>query len=202
MRHGDAGRALEHFGEQMVGRAGPARSERQLAGIGLGVCDQFRHGFHRQRRIDDQHERALRHERERNEIGHRIVGQVLVQCDVDRHRRRCRHQERVAVGRGFRVRVRADRGTGTRLVLDHERFAEARLELLADEARQDLGGAARGERHDDGDRPRRVILRTRASVRMRELYEGKTGKEQSQRTMKCHGAPFGPARNRLVRYSV
>ena len=38
-------------------------------------------------------------------------------------------------------------------------LAERRLHALADDARHDVGDAARRERHDHGDRPRRIGLR-------------------------------------------
>src|SRR5690242_16651325 len=44
-----------------------------------------------------------------------------------------------------------------RPVLDHHWLAEAHLELLADDARQEVGGPARRQRHDDLDRPGRKI---------------------------------------------
>ena len=88
-------------------------------------------------RIDDQDERALRHQRQRDQFGGRIERQVFVERHVDRHRRRCRHQQRVAVRRGFRDRVRSDVGAGARTVLDHDRFAEPFLQLLAEQARQE-----------------------------------------------------------------
>src|SRR5262245_48188967 len=42
-------------------------------------------------------------------------------------------------------------------VLDHHRLAPSRRKLLADDARQDVGGPAGRKRHDDLDRPNRIV---------------------------------------------
>jgi hypothetical protein len=69
----------------------------------------------------------------------------------------CRgHQQRVAVGRGDRGRLRADHAVGARLVLDHERLAEQRTDMLAQMAGEDIDPASGGVRHDHPDRPRGI----------------------------------------------
>jgi hypothetical protein len=67
-------------------------------------------------------------------------------------------QQRVAVGRAARHRFGADDPARARAVLHDHRAAERLAELLADQARQRVSGSARGERHDDLDRLRRVRL--------------------------------------------
>jgi hypothetical protein len=114
--------------------------------------------LHRQVRIDHQNERRVRQQRQRRKIDQRLVGQALIERDIDRHGRRRRHQERVAVRRGLLHRDRGDDGAGAGLVLDQKGFAEPLLELAGDHARQQIGAAARRKRIDDGDRPGRIIL--------------------------------------------
>ena len=67
---------------------------------------------------------------------------------VDHHRAVEAEQQRVAVGRGLRDRLRADVAARARPVLDDHRLAEARAERLGHHARAVVGDAARRERHD------------------------------------------------------
>ena len=89
-------------------------------------------------------------------IGSKLVTgsyeQLVVQRGVDRVRADRAAADRVAVGRGARQLGRADRAALAWLVLDHDRLAERGAELLANHARQDVGGAAGRERHDVADR--------------------------------------------------
>jgi hypothetical protein len=48
--------------------------------------------------------------------------------------------DRVAVGRRFRDCIGACVAAGARLVVDDDRLAPGRLQLLADQAREDVGG--------------------------------------------------------------
>ena len=90
-------------------------------------------------------------------VAHRIERQVLEQRDADRG----------AVGDqpdGVAVRRRVDHGVGgadaagAGHVLDHEALAELVAELLGDEARGDVGDAARPERQHDLHRDDRDIF--------------------------------------------
>ena len=49
-------------------------------------------------------------------------------------------------------------------VLDHDRLAELRRHLLEHDARDDVGRAARPERNDRADRPRRPICASRGAA--------------------------------------
>ena len=51
-------------------------------------------------------------------------------------------QERVAVGRGFRDHLGADIAAGSGPVLDKELLAEPLRQILADQARRDVGRPA------------------------------------------------------------
>jgi hypothetical protein len=63
----------------------------------------------------------------------------------------------VAVGRGFCDGARRDDGAGAGPVLDYEGLAQPLLQPAS--MRAMISVLARGERHDDGDGVRRVVLR-------------------------------------------
>ena len=63
-----AGVDLEQLAGEMPGAAVAARTERQLARIGLGVGDELLDRIHRQRRVDHQHVRRGGEQRDRHEI--------------------------------------------------------------------------------------------------------------------------------------
>jgi hypothetical protein len=65
----------------------------------------------------------------------------------------------MAVRRRADHRLGGDVGRGTRLVLDHHRLSEALGEALADDPRDDVGGAAGAVADDEPHRPRRIGLR-------------------------------------------
>ena len=170
----------------MMRRADAAGAIRQFSRIGFGIGDELLHRIHRQLRIDDEEERRAGDHSQRHKIRRRIVGQALVHRDVDRHRRRRRHQQRVAVGRRLRDRGRADHGAGARLVLHDDRLAEPLLEFLGDDARQDLGAAAGRVRHDQRDRPRRIFVRSRRRRRGHCRQERDDGRKACSK--KCRQA--------------
>src|SRR5262249_31131916 len=161
VRHRDARGAHQELGVEMMRHARPDRCERELPWPRLRVCDQLRQRMDGKRRIYEQYERHAREAGERNEIGWRIVGKLLVKRDIDRHRRARRHEQHVSVGSGFGDGGRPDDGARPGPILDHEGLAEALLQPLGQHAGDDVGAAARREGHDDGDGARRVILRPR-----------------------------------------
>ena len=104
---------------------------------------------------DDQHVRLSGQRRDLDEVLGRIEGQV----GIDRRvvgLRRGMHEQRVAVGRRLGDEGRADRSAGAGAVLDDHRLSPEFGKLLPERARQDVGGAARRERHDDVHRLGRV----------------------------------------------
>src|SRR5262249_24460573 len=76
-------------------------------------------------------------------------------------RGRVDHEECVPVRRRFHDCLGGDIGASARPVLGDEWLAEALRELLADQARENVGSAARGIANDDPHRPRRIGLRPR-----------------------------------------
>jgi hypothetical protein len=68
------------------------------------------------------------------------------------------HLDRITVRRGAHGPGGPDRAARADDVLDDDPLTERTRHVLADEARGDIGRAARRKRHDHGDRPRRINL--------------------------------------------
>ena len=86
-------------------------------------------------------------------------------------------EQGVAVRGCLRHIGRGDAAIGADPVVDHDALVERDAERLADDPRDDVGAAARPERHDDGDRPARVGLRLR-SHRERRRRERRRAAQQ------------------------
>ena len=149
-RHVGAGVLIERDLREMAGRAELRGRERPRLGVLLGRGDDLGQRLLRPVVGDDQHQRRVAGERDRREIGERIVGRVL------------QHQPRDVVGRGVEqhgVAVRrgalhveaADRAVAAGAVLDDERDVALGLGLGGDQAREGVDAAARRHRHDDAD---------------------------------------------------
>ena len=82
--------------------------------------------------------------RDRRDVADEIEIELVVERRVDRVRRSDK-EERVAVRRRPHDRLGADIGAGARPVLDDEWLAEPLRQPLADQARDDVGPAARRE---------------------------------------------------------
>ena len=83
-----------------------------------------------------------------------MVSWSRVDVLVDRVGRDVADEQRVAVGRRLRRRLERDVAVRAGPVLDHEALAERLGELLRDDARDDVGGAARAVGHEDPHRLR------------------------------------------------
>ena len=169
--------------------AGPGRAEGDLAGLLPGELDQVRHRLDRQRRIDHQHERHAREQRDRREVLARIIGQALAHGHVDREHRARRHHDRVAVGRRMRDRGCRRHAAAARPVLHDERLAQALLEPLAQDASEQAGDAARRKRDDEADGAAGIVG-----------WLGRRGSGASANQGQCQNQAEG-ARHRLRRQS-
>jgi hypothetical protein len=69
-----------------------------------------------------------------------------------------RQQDRIAVGRRLGDVIRPDHLSGADAIVHHHRLSHALAHLLADNAGQDVGRTARGDRDDDPDWPIRILL--------------------------------------------
>ena len=193
--------ALEHLGVEMVDRAGTDRGEGQLSRLVARELDEIVHRFHRQLGIDHQHIGHAGDQRDGRDVLARIVRQVLPHIDIDRKRGARRHHDGVAVRCAMRDRVHRRHAAAARAMIDHERLAEPLLELLADDARDQSGRAARRERHDEGDGLTRILFRS--FLRLSELWcrEREQQAEQNGWSDRLHGVPsrFCLLRNATMR---
>jgi hypothetical protein len=130
-----------------------------LLAIRLHIGDEFLEVAGGEILARHDHHRRVGGEADRHEITLGIVADVRRQ-----HRRRDMRahrtgEQRIAVGLCGRDTARAERASGTADILDHQRLAKMLRHRLGDDAGHDVTRPARGERHDHGDRPRRIILR-------------------------------------------
>jgi len=88
-----------------------------------------------------------------------------VQRDVDRHHRRGRHENGVAIGRRAGDGERPGHAAAAWPVLDHERLSQPLLEPLPQQPRQKFGTSAGRKGHDEGDGTRGIGLRMGARAR-------------------------------------
>ena len=135
----------------------------------------------------DQHDQM----RARNPGDRRDVpDQIEVELEERRiDRMRCADlEQRVAVGRRAHDRFGADIAGAARPVVDDDGLAEPLREPLADQAREDVTGAAGREADHDAHRPRRIGLRP-----CNERHGRKRGSTRCQMQKvsagKSHGIP-------------
>ena len=111
----------------------------------------------------------------------RIEAQGLVEQRMGGERPGLRREQRVAVGLGGGDIGGAERAAGAGSVLDDHRLAPALLQLVGDDARREIGPAARRRRDDDAHRVVRVaggrVLGLRVRRRSRE-HRGERGADQ------------------------
>ena len=126
-------------------------------GVRLHVVDELLERVRGEVLARDDGHRDAGDEADRHEILDRIEGEVGIERGGGRHADVV-EKEGVAVGRGLRDLGGAESAAGAADVLHHDLLAEHLRHRLGDEAGHGVGGAARRERHDDGDRAGRVVL--------------------------------------------
>ena len=133
----DAGNALEHLDGEVPERPQARRGIEQLLvarscqRLKLLQARQLERGMH-------HHEVGGRgHQRDRLEIGQRLVGQVGIEERADGEAADIAKEQRVAVGLRLGDDIRADIARNAAAVFDDDALAEALLELLRDGARID-----------------------------------------------------------------
>jgi hypothetical protein len=124
-----------------------------------------------QGRIDHEHERNAGDQRHRGKVGRRVVGQRLVQRDLDGQLRAGAHEQRVAVGRGAGDRRGRDDATRAESIFDHERFAEPIGQIPRDHAGEQIGAAAGRVGRNHGDEVGRIVLRARQGRNKQEARD-------------------------------
>ena len=153
----DAGHHLEQFAGDMQRRADAAGRHVDLAGIGLGIGDEFRDRLRRHVRIHLHHQRNERNARHGCGVVHEVEMQVAVDRRVDRvggHGK----QQRVAVRRRFHRIFGSDVAARSGPIVNHDRLAEPVRQPLRHQPADDVGRAAGRNLHDQMNRPRRVVV--------------------------------------------
>ena len=117
---------------------GVAARKGELARIGLCVSDQFGECFCRYVLADHQHEYVAADARDQHEILHGIVAERLEQVRIGGVRRIRRHQQRVSVRRGACHVGRRQHAARADLVLHHDALAECVLQILRNDARDEV----------------------------------------------------------------
>ena len=118
---------------------------------------------------DDDHGIARQHH-DRLKIGDEVVAELVDRaiCNVGTE---VTEADRVAIGRRTHHPTDADRAARSRDVLDHERLAEHSLHAVAKDARHRVRRTACGERHHDGDRVRREVVRTHTRAERERCHQ-------------------------------
>jgi hypothetical protein len=111
--------------------------------------------------MDQQHVGHRADQRDRAEVLHGVEAGVLVQRRIDGLAAADGHQQRVAVLGSLGRQLGADVAAGARAVVHHHRGLQDLGQLLADDAADDVVGAAGRLRHDHRDGPGRECLRGR-----------------------------------------
>jgi hypothetical protein len=137
-----AGLRLEPFRDEMRRIAVTRGAIIELAGIGLGLRDEFADRARRERRIDDQQLGTVGYFGDGDKIPRRVV--VAVSRHSRQHRKRAHiaEQQRVAVGFGIGDRLGADHAAAADAVLDDHVLLERGRHVLRHQARHDIDRSA------------------------------------------------------------
>ena len=194
VRQLDAGLDREIFARDMADRADAGRSEVDLAGIGLRVRDQVADRARGIGRVHHQRGRRDADPADRLEVLARIEPDVVVERRADAERAGVDQRDHAAVGRTLGDHPHADGAARAAAVVDDDRLAERFAELVGKDARDDVGAAARRERHDHGDRARGagLCLRRGAAEKRGACTQQRQGDFQHRRFLPvfaCHARP-------------
>src|SRR5690606_30572352 len=146
VHHSDIREVLEQLAGEMQGGAEAGRAEVELAGIGLGVLDQFLDVVDGQVRVYGNQEWNGRDPGNADEVLERVEGQRGVQARIE-DVVGVGHQDGVAVGFGLGYDVAPDHVAGARSVVHHDLLAEPFAHVFGDQSRHDVGTAAGRRRH-------------------------------------------------------
>ncbi|KAG1531848.1 hypothetical protein G6F50_016478 [Rhizopus delemar] len=119
-----AGLLLQQFSGQLRGRSVAGRTERQFAGIGAGILQEFLQGLGGQG-LRHHHQVVLFFDAgDGGQVLGRIERHVGVQAGIDDGGAGCGQQQRVAVGGGARHGLCADIAARARAVFHDQRLAQ------------------------------------------------------------------------------
>ena len=184
--------SMNNSPDMMHRRAVAGRRHVDLARVGFDVVDELLDGLRRHVVVDHHHVRHAHEAADRRDVADEVERQLLVERRVDAVRR-IDQQHGVAVGRrrehGFDREVVAGAG----LVLDDELLAGLLRQVLPDQARQDVGGAARHVADEPVDRLGRIVGAPNAG----SARSGSGDQAQRRQTQENHDASslhFSPYR--------
>ena len=113
----------------------------------LGKRDEILEVLRGNLRIDRQHQLVGLDGGDGDDVLARIERHLVEQMRIDSEQVVGADQQAVAIRRGTRDQLADDIAAGAGLVLDHDRLAEPIGQRLRYQPRDDVGGAARRERH-------------------------------------------------------
>src|SRR5213079_1507345 len=157
VHHLHAGHRLVHRRGELRGAAVAVGGVVQDTGMGARVGGELGDVLRRYLWIHHQHRRRRGDQGDRREVLQRVVAELLVQVRIHHVAADAGEEKRVAVGRRLRRELRADRAAGAGPVVDDDRLAKLRADLLRDRARHGVVAAAGREGDDQVDRLRRVL---------------------------------------------
>jgi hypothetical protein len=138
----DAGHAVHHLAREMQRGAEAGGGVGVFARLLLERREQFLEVRGEQVLLRGQDVRQLPHAGDEGEILARTVRELGVAADREHVGGDAAEPDRVAVRRRLRDRVRAQHAAGAGLVLDHEGLTGQFAHLLAEHARERVGGTA------------------------------------------------------------
>jgi hypothetical protein len=153
----------------------------ELVGVRFGARNQLLNRIDAESGIGHDHIRRSPELCDRREIFDGVVGNFRIQAWIDDVGAR-RDQERVAVRLGVGRGTDPDIAAGSRPVLDDDTAAQGMAEMLAENARHDVGRSGRRERHDDLDGAAGIVRRPRpgrSEAGHRRRGRNKTGGPQN-----------------------
>lgn len=179
LAHGGARLRDEQLDADLAGGAGVGRGHGQPVGLGAAGVDEALEIAVRRGCVDDDDVGGFCHQSDRRDIAVQVVQLLLEEVAMQHQRADVGVADGVSIGRGAHQRLRADAAPGADAVFHHHGLAQHARHLLADEARSDVGIAASGGGHDQGDRTFGVIGQ-RGRGGQAEQQGGKAGNA-------CHG---------------
>ncbi|MNV50004.1 hypothetical protein D3C71_1419870 [compost metagenome] len=158
MGHLDAGQALVQLHQHVLHAARARGTVGVLAGVLLEVGFERLVVRGRELRIHRDHIRRGRNVDDGREVLDRVVGRLRVDGRVGGHARQRGDAQVVAIGLLARGLQRTDRTAATAAVVDHDDLAQFLAQGVGNHARNDVGGAAGRERHQQLDGLGRIGL--------------------------------------------
>src|SRR5665647_1737135 len=185
---GDAGAQPQQFRRERQRTAGAAaRTEAQLARVLLAIGDEVGDRLEAEALARCENERPFRYFTDRRQLAN-VVGKILA-ARLRNHGARRNHEYGVAVRRRAGDFAVSRFEKGARLVLDNDRGAETFAQLLRDDARGHVGGAAGHHADDHADRLAAEILGLRLLSMRRDQ------RDASERRCKTSGPLLAFHRN-------